>query len=119
MKAAVAGKWGESRAGAFLRGKGYRLVAANYRTRFGEIDIVAQKGSLTVFVEVKLRKDSRFAQAREFVDIHKQKKIKAAAEMWLAQNPTDGPARFDVIEIYAARGPGEEPGICHIENAFQ
>ena len=54
------GPWGEARAADYLRKKGYEIVGANYRCRFGEIDLIAQKGRYLVFVEVKLRAGSNF-----------------------------------------------------------
>ena len=102
----------------YLREKGYVITAANYRTRFGEIDLIAEKGNLLAFVEVKLRKNDDFAQAREFVDSHKQKKLKTTAELWLSENPTQQQIRFDVIEVYTPDGAGNSAIINHIENAF-
>mgnify|MGYP002523476684 CR=1 FL=1 len=72
-----------------------------------------------MFVEVKLRKSSDFARAREFVDARKQERIRATASMYLAQNPCDLPCRFDVIEIYAPEGTAtKKPQINHMEDAF-
>ena len=59
------GAWGEQAARAFLTRRGYAVLETNFRTRFGEIDIIAQDGKYIVFVEVKTRKDARFAAARE------------------------------------------------------
>ena len=98
------GSWGEQLTSDYLRQKGYTILACNYRTRFGEIDIIAKKRKMLAFVEVKLRKSSRFAQAREFVDLHKQERIKTTAQMWLSENPTSLHPRFDVVEIYAPEG---------------
>ena len=67
----LAGAWGESLAADFLRKKRYKLLAANYRCRFGEIDLVVSDRRYLVFVEVKLRKSQKFAEAREFVDLRK------------------------------------------------
>ena len=73
-----------------------------------------------VFVEVKLRKSDSFAQAREYVDRHKQDRIRLTASMYLSQYPTDLQPRFDVIEIYAPEGQGTiNPKIQHLEDAFQ
>ena len=95
-------------------------MACNYRTRFGEIDIIAKKRKMLAFVEVKLRKSSRFAQAREFVDLHKQERIKTTAQMWLSENPTSLQPRFDVVEIYAPEGlQTAAPEIIHLEDAFE
>ena len=113
------GRWGEAVAADYLRRKGYRLLGLNYRTRRGEIDLIATKGRFLVFVEVKLRRDSVFAQAREFVTPAKQRRLIAAAEEWLQQNPTTLQPRFDVIEVYAPEGTRtQEPDVRHWENAF-
>ena len=62
------GPWGEAAAAAYLRKKGFRIEAMNYRTRLGEIDIIAADRRYLIFCEVKLRKSADFAAAREFVD---------------------------------------------------
>ena len=113
------GLWGEETAGEYLRQKGYRLIAHSWRTRYGEIDLIAQKGQFLVFAEVKLRKNDHFAQAMEFVDSRKQQKLRITAELYLAQNPTNLQPRFDVIEIYAPEGEKTPmPRINHLEDAF-
>ena len=114
------GAWGETLAAQYLRKKWYRIVAANYRCRFGEIDLIAKKRRYLVFVEVKLRKNDDFATAREFVDHRKQDRLRTTAKMYLASNPTKLQPRFDVIEIYAPEGmETKRPVINHLEDAFQ
>ncbi|MBO5952619.1 MAG: YraN family protein [Oscillospiraceae bacterium] len=116
----ITGAWGEALAAEYLQKKGYRLVAAGYRSRFGEIDLIASNRRYLVFVEVKLRKSDRFAQAMEFVDLRKQGRIRTTASVYLAQNPTELQPRFDVIEIYAPEGTAtSHPVIHHLEDAFQ
>ena len=61
------GEWGEAQAAAFLAQKGGRILARNYRTRFGELDIIAELSGVLLFVEVKTRKNDHFAAAREAV----------------------------------------------------
>ncbi len=115
----LAGAWGESLAAEYLRKKHYEIVAAGYRTRFGEIDLIAQNRKFLVFVEVKLRKNDAFAQAREFVDRKKQERIRTTASVYLSQNPTELQPRFDVIEIYAPAGvETKNPTMKHLEDAF-
>jgi len=111
------GKWGETRALEYLNGKNYTTVAEAYRSRFGEIDLIVKNREFIVFVEVKLRKNDKFAAAREHVDKEKQRKISAAAKLWLQSNRTNLQPRFDVVEVYM---PDEfsAPEIIHIENAF-
>lgn len=113
------GAWGEKKAANYLRLHGYRIVARNCRYRQGEIDIVAAKRGYIVFVEVKLRKNSDFGEAKEFVTYAKQQRVIAAAQLWLQENETDLQPRFDVIEIYAPDGISDKGiKINHIENAF-
>lgn len=107
-------------AAEFLKKKGYRILACNYRSRFGEIDLIARFKKFVVFVEVKLRKSSNIVLAREYVDIQKQRRIYATAELWLAENETKLQPRFDVIEIYAPQGmETKNPEIIHLEAAFE
>ncbi len=114
------GPWGEAQAADYLRRKGYSLVAANYRCRFGEIDLIVKNRRYLVFVEVKLRKNADFAQAREFVDYRKQQRIRATASMYLSRYPTSLQPRFDVIEIYAPQGmETKKLTINHLEDAFE
>jgi len=78
-----------------------------------------KSGEYIVFVEVKCRKDSSFALAREYVGKEKQKRITATANLWLASRKTKLQPRFDVIEIYAPDGETTKSAeLIHIENAF-
>lgn len=116
----LAGAWGEAQAAEYLRKKHYEIVAANYRCRFGEIDLIAKNRKFLVFVEVKLRKSASFAAAREFVNRQKQDRIRMTASIYLSQNETDLQPRFDVIEVYAPEGTATaHPDIVHLEDAFQ
>lgn len=114
------GAWGEALAAEYLRKKRYSILATNFRTRMGEIDLIASNRRYLVFVEVKLRKNADFAMAREFVDARKQRKIRDTAQWYLATHPTDLQPRFDVIEIYAPEGmETRRPELNHLEDAFQ
>ena len=116
----LVGAWGEALAAEYLQKKRYKILAAGYRCRFGEIDLIASNKKFLVFVEVKLRKSKQFAEAREFVDFHKQNRLRTTAEMYLSQNPTALQPRFDVIEIYAPDGTQTvKPYISHLEGAFE
>ena len=68
----LSGAWGEALAAIYLQKKRYKVVATNFRCRFGEIDLVVSNRKYLVFVEVKLRKTDKFAGAAEFVDRRKQ-----------------------------------------------
>ena len=116
----LVGAWGEGIAADYLRKKHYNIVAAGYRSRFGEIDLIVSDRKYLVFVEVKLRKSSNYAMAREYVNAAKQQRIRTTAEIYLSENPTALQPRFDVIEIYAAQGlETARPVINHLEDAFE
>ena len=114
------GSWGEALTAEYLRKHRYEILACNYRCRFGEIDIIAKNRKFVVFVEVKLRKNDRFAEALEFVDSRKQQRLRTTAELWLSENPTALQPRFDVAEVYAPEGlETRRPKIHYLEDAFQ
>jgi putative endonuclease len=96
-----------------LRLKGYRIVARNFRTRAGEIDIVARRGDLVAIVEVKARGD--LATAMEAVGGLAQRRIEAAADHWLSRQPDFArlSVRFDLVAVLPRRWP------VHVENLFQ
>ena len=119
--AALLGRWGEKQAAGYLHQKGYRLLAAGYRCRMGEIDLIAQKGRELACVEVKLRRNANFAEPREQVTAAKQRRILLAARHFLAQHPEYGEhyCRFDVAEVYAPDGvQTAKPEIRYYEHAF-
>lgn len=111
------GRSGEAAAAEYLKRKKYRILGLNYACRFGEIDVIATDRKFVVFAEVKQRKNGDFAAPREFVNAAKQRRLIAAASLWLQQNETDKQPRFDVIEVYAPDGAAVQ--INHIENAFE
>lgn len=119
MENRLLGRWGEAVVAEDLRKKGWRILAAGYRCRLGEIDLVASDGKFLAFVEVKLRKSTAYGTAAEAVDRRKQNRIRAAAQLYLARYPSDLQPRFDIAEVYAPRGM-ETPTsqISYIENAF-
>lgn len=120
MPSDLLGRWGESFAAEYLRRKRYTVVAANYRCRFGEIDLIAENRNYLVFVEVKLRKNTHFAEAMEFVDRRKQERLRQTAAVYLSQHETQKQPRFDVIEIYAPEGTEtRRPQVRHWEDAFE
>ena len=120
MASDLLGRWGEGVAAEYLRRKRYTSTAANYRCRFGAIDLIAENRKYLLFVEVTLRKNARFAEAMEFVDAKKQERIRQTAELYLAEHETQKQPRFDVIEIYAPEGmQTQNPRIRHLEDAFE
>ena len=113
------GAWGEALAAEYLRKNKYQLVAAGYRCKFGEIDLIVADKKYLVFVEVKLRKSTEYGLPREFVNRRKQDRLRVTASMYLSQNPTKLQPRFDVIEIYCPQGrETKAPEIIHLEDAF-
>ncbi|MFH1279654.1 MAG: YraN family protein [Candidatus Eisenbacteria bacterium] len=111
------GKGHEERAARYLRRRGYRIVAANFQTRRGEIDLVAEKGEWIVFVEVRYRARPDFGSAAESVGSRKRRRLVLAASEYLARHGmTERPCRFDLIAL--SPGEGKNPVIVHLENAF-
>ena len=96
------GRWGETQVADWLRARDWRVVAAGWRCRFGEIDLIAVNNKYIVFTEVKLRKNATFAPARAFVDRGKQERVRTAAQLYLQEHPTELQPRFDVAEVYCA-----------------
>ena len=100
-----------------LKKAGYKIISKNYRTRIGEIDIIAKDGKTIVFVEVKARKTSRFGHPKQAVTYQKQRKISMVALEYLKSNgQTNSKARFDVV---AMTGLSVNPKIEVIKNAFE
>ena len=121
MKKTELGAWGEDRAAALLEQEGYRIRARNFRCRFGEIDLIAEKENILAFVEVKLRKSSRHGEAREFVTASKQQRLRTTASFYLAGHAWAQALqpRFDVLEIYAPQGPDGPVTMEHLVDAFE
>ncbi|MDR0916763.1 MAG: YraN family protein [Oscillospiraceae bacterium] len=114
------GLWGESVARAHLESRGLRFMEFGYTTRFGEIDLIMRDGDIVVFVEVKLRRNRDFAEAREFVTQAKRKRLRTTAQIWLNAHDADERCRFDVVEVYASDGVRtERPEVVHIPDAFE
>lgn len=112
------GMQGEALVARYLRERGYQLAAHGYRSRYGEIDLIAWDGDVLCFVEVKTRTNLDMALPREYVTPQKQNKLRKTARMYLAEKRLDRPARFDVAEVYAEHG-FDEARIEYLENAFQ
>lgn len=94
------GKIGEDIAVQHLLNNGYKIIQRNFRTKYGEIDIIAREGKFLVFVEVKTRRGTQFGFPREAVDFYKQIRIKNLANLYIAKKKLyDAFTRFDVVEI--------------------
>lgn len=119
-EARLLGRWGEALVAEDLRRRGLRIVAAGYRTRYGEIDLIASDDKYLIFTEVKLRSRQDFAPGRSAVDGKKQARLRATAELYLAEHPENTlQPRFDVAEVLAPEGVRtRRPRIVYIENAF-
>lgn len=106
------GHLSEYLAAIFLFLKGYRILAMRYRTRLGEIDIIARKGELVIFVEVKAR--SREDYAIDAVGFDTQRRIRAASEIWLSKrrDMPDISYRYDIVAVLPGRLPR------HFRDAF-
>lgn len=105
------GRDGEQKAVEFLEQNSYKIIKTNYKTRFGEIDIIAHDDKFLVFVEVKKRKSKKFGNPCEYVTFSKQQKIIKTASIFLSENNINLQPRFDIIEI--------SNDINHIINAFE
>ena len=93
------GAGAEDAAERLLTRHGLEILARNYRTRFGEIDLVAREGATLVFVEVRLRSGARFGGAAASVTASKQRRIQHAARHYLSRLATQPPCRFDVVTL--------------------
>jgi putative endonuclease len=98
------GKEGEMLAKQFLKKKGYSILQENYRTPFGEIDIIAKEKDVLVFVEVKTRTDLAFGSPFEAVNQRKKEKIRKVASSFMKSLKKECPARFGVLGINVEDG---------------
>lgn len=114
----AAGDRGERAAARYLEARGCEILAAQWRCRYGELDLVARDPNGTIcFVEVKLRGEGAIGLPREFVDSRKQARLRKAAMAYLAETGLDdAPARFDVAEIREDRDGALR--LEYLEDAF-
>lgn len=108
------GSTGENLAAAFLEGKGFRVVAKNFRCKKAEIDLIVQREDWLVFVEVKTRASNSYGEPETFVSAQQSKMIYAAAEEFIYSNNWRGHIRFDIVSVR----PGPDPEILHFEDAI-
>jgi putative endonuclease len=108
------GSKGENLAAEFLIGKGFEVVARNFRFNRGEIDLIMKRNDWLIFVEVKTRTSTRFAEPEDFVNDFKARKIYEAAEEYIFRNDWQGHVRFDVVSVKLS----ETPEIVHFEDAI-
>ncbi|MCC7035650.1 MAG: YraN family protein [Acidobacteria bacterium] len=111
------GRRGEDVACAELESRGYTVLHRRYRTRYGEIDIVARHGRVLVFVEVRARTSGKFGHAAESVTAQKQQRVAAMAESYLGREGVgDSVCRFDVVAVEADVEP---PRVTVYADAFR
>lgn len=106
------GRSGEKTARSYLRKRGWKILEKNFRTPFGEIDIIAQKGDIIAFTEVKARLSDAFGMPSESVTKQRKLRYIRGANYYFANREIDCVVRFDIIEVFR----GE---INHIEDAFR
>ena len=118
MTTKAIGDFGENAAVSYLSKSGYKILKRNFRLKFAEVDIIAEKGGCTVFIEVKTRKNNLFGEPSEYVNYRKQQRIRNAASCYVDIENTD--MRFDVIEVFYSEENGAMhlSRLNHIENAF-
>ncbi|MBC8284275.1 MAG: YraN family protein [Nitrospinae bacterium] len=114
------GRDGEEVAVTFLKKRGYRIVEKNFRAKLGEIDIIAEKDSILIFIEVKARASHLFGHPFNAVTVAKQRKIIQVAQSFMAKHRLlENLARFDVVGLTSDPGDPKSFQIELLENAFQ
>ncbi len=110
------GRSGEELAADLYRRQGFKIVEQNYRCREGEIDVVAARGGVLVFCEVKTRLTARWGEPSEAVGFRKQQRLRRLAACWLSdRRPKFSALRFDVVSVVAGGGV---PQVTLIADAF-
>lgn len=108
------GKQSELWAAQYLQQQGLKLLAQNYRSHFGEIDLIMRQGDTVVFVEVRQRSNAGYGGAAGSIDSHKQHRLILTAQHYLAKQAHIPPCRFDAVLMDNAEGSNVE----WIKNAF-
>lgn len=109
------GKEGEEMAESYLRKQGYRIIEMNHQTKFGELDIIATKNNILVFVEVKFKQTEDFGTPEEMIGKNKLTQVQRTAEMYLLNNP-DIAKKYEKYQIDAICIVEETGRITHYEN---
>ncbi len=110
------GKWGESVAAVHLEAKGFRIVGRNWRSTFGEIDIIAQDGDELIFVEVKTRRGNKMGTPEEGLTKEKSEKLRQLAQLYLIEKDLERDWRIDLVAI-EIDNRGKLVRCDHIQNA--
>jgi putative endonuclease len=108
------GAQAEQLAAQYLQQQGLKLIVQNYRSRFGEIDLIMQDGTTLVFIEVRLRSNDGFGGAAASIDTRKQQRIVRTAQQYLASFVRTPPCRFDAILLQDMQGRSMQ----WLKNAF-
>jgi putative endonuclease len=108
----LSGQKAEEKATLYLKDKGYEILERNYRYRRSEIDIIARKENLIVFVEVKYRSGNSYGDPEISVNEKKESQVLSGAENYLFEKDWNGEVRFDIISILS------DCSIEHFEDAF-
>lgn len=106
------GQKGEKKARWYLRLRFWKILEKNYRCPFGEIDIIAKRGKVIAFIEVKARLSDAFGAPSEAVNAERQRRYVRSAKYYFSGKTVDCTVRFDIIEVFKGK-------INHIENAFE
>ena len=121
LAAVSIGNLGEEAAVKAIKKQGYKIIERNYRTKMGEIDIIARDGEYTCFIEVRLRKNNDFGSPADTIDVRKQQKLIRTAKYYAAAKKIyDSPMRFDAVLINADARDGKLTNVKTeiIKNAF-
>ena len=114
------GQKGENKAKNYLKRRGYQILETNYRTKAGEIDLIAKEKECLVFVEVKTRTTEEYGAPAEAVSFYKQQHMLKSARYYLACHGGECECRFDVIEVHiSTRGLFKAAKINHLKNVLQ
>lgn len=109
------GIWGEKVAENYLLNFGFEIRERNYRFEKAEVDLIAYRSGILVFIEVKVRRNSNFGFPETFASPAQQRRIKSAAEQYQIKNQYNGFIRFDIISILGSEKAYE---ISHFQDAF-
>lgn len=110
------GRVGEEEAHRYLKSRGYQVLATNFQTRVGEIDLIALDGDTLCFVEVKARTHADFGGGLAAVTRTKQRRLSRAAQFYLLGHPHPGACRFDVLALDARQDAWQ---FTLVQNAFE
>ena len=113
------GDAGERACVKYLKRRGCKILARNYRKPYGEIDVIALDKGVLCFVEVKTRRVGSMTQPYEAVTLQKQQRLIRAAQIYLAESKADRPCRFDVCEVIVHPDTLKPVDVNYIENAFE